>query len=273
MFHNEKGFTLIEIMLSLTILAAICGITLQITSGAATSTVDARVQEKVSQDARKMMEMLTSDLRDAGFGVFLNDLGNVSVNEYFTAAFESNWSGSETVSDGINMCSLKMGAEITSDMPASSTELKVDRVDAFLPYQNGYALVYQNGEYQVLHLTRVQDDALHLQHRDDNTKWVIPAGSPVYRVDKIEWIPSGETVTRKVNGEVTHTFDHVRFLSFKYVLRDGSIVDSMTTTQAAQLLCVDVDLDVYRIGGRKQSWRTNQEFHVHLNQRVSPRNL
>lgn len=273
MFHDEKGFTLVEVMLSLTLLAVISVITLQIVSGATTSTVDAKVQEQVSGDARKLMEAITSDLRDAGFGVFLGDLSDVSQNKYFDTAFESAWSGSDTVSDGTRMCALKMGAEISSVMPASSSVLNVSSVDAFLPYENGYALVYQNGEFQILELSKVMVQPKKLQHNKDKTKWKIPQGSPVYRVDKIEWISNGETVTRVVNTQVTNTYTKVRLLSFKYVLRDGTIVDSMTSAQAAQLMCVDVELDVYRIGGRKQQWRSNQEFHVRLNQRVSPRNL
>lgn len=275
MFHNERGFTLIEIMLSLTILAVISVITLQIASGATTSTVEAKVQEQVNDDARKLMEAITSDLRDAGFGVFLNDLSNVSVNKYFANAFESNWSGDEDVSDGVRVCALKLGTEIRSDMPADSAELKVGNVDAFLPYTNGYALVYQNGEFQVLEISKIQDVSKMIQHNKDKTKWKIPQGSPVYRVDKIEWKANGETVTRVVNDQVTNTYTNVRLLSFKYVLRDGSPpIDSMTETQAAQLMCVDVELDVYRIGGKKhKGWLNNQEFHVRLNQRVSPRNL
>lgn len=278
MLRNEKGFTLIEIMLSLTILAVVATITLQIVSNSATQTAEAKVHEQATVNARKMMELLTSDLRDAGFGVFLNDLSNVSVNSYFDTAFESIWSGDEKVSDGTRICALKMGTEISSVMPASSSVLNVKSVDAFLPYENGYALVYQNGEFQILHISKILETSVKIQHNQDKTKWRIPAGSPVYRVDKIEWIPSGETVTRKVNGFVTHTFNNVRLLSFQYILRDGTVVDSLTSLQAANLMCVDVELDMYLIGGRGPVYMKTHnpedlKHHVILRQRVSPRNL
>jgi len=273
--RDDHGFTLVEILLAVAILSIAGVIVVRAVSNAVSSSSLTKVMQEATEDARKLMETITTDLRDAGFGVFLGDLSDVSENEYFKYAFESKKGATATHSDGIILRALKMGATIRSNMPASSSELKVDNVDAFLPYQNGFALVYQNGEFQVLKISKVQENALMIQHNKDKTKWQIPEGSPVFRVDQIEWIPEGETVSRVVNisdtdpeGIKTHEFSNVRLLKFSYVLQDGTIKDSLEGNDAANLMCVNVYLDVYRIGGRE-----GKEYHVQLEQTVAPRNL
>jgi len=273
---NEHGFTLVEILLAVAILSIAGVIALRAVSNATTSSAITKVMQETTEDARRLMELISTDLRESGFGVFLGDLSDVSVNTYFTYAFESNKGATAAKSDGIKLRALKMGATIRSNMPASSSELKVDDVDAFLPYENGYALVYQNGEFQVLRISKVQGSALMIQHNKDKTKWQIPEGSPVFRVDQIEWIPKeDEKLWRVVNisdsdpeGIKTHQFSNVRLLKFSYVLRDGTVKDSLEGNDALNLLCINVFLDVYRIGGRE-----GKEYHVHLEQTVAPRNL
>lgn len=292
--RDQRGFTLVEIMLAVVILATAGGLALQALTSANTSFMESKVRQQVNEDARKMMEVITKDIREAGFGAVLNDLGNVSANPYFESAFDDIWSGTDGVSDGIILRGVKLGTEISSEMPPSSSELKVKNVDAFQPYSFGYALVYQNGEFQILHLTKVQDSAKHLQHNKDKTKFKIPVGAPVYRLDEIKWQCSDPvadpnddskktvTVTRRVNaffgyiGDLTHTFTNVRSLNFNYVLTDGSVVSEIISDpgnsnyNANKLMCVEVNLVVFRMGGRNEKYRS---FEVRLSQRVAPRNL
>ena len=273
--QNEHGFTLVEVLLAGAILAIAGTIALQVVSNAVTSSSITKVMQETTEDARNLMQVVTNDLREAGFGVFLGDLSNVSVNTYFEHAFESKNGTTETASDGIIVRALKMGGSIRSDMPPSSSELKVDDVEAFLPYDDGYAIVYQNGEFQVLQISKVQDSALMIQHNKDKTKWLIPAGSPVFRVDQIEWLPEeGDRVKRIVNksdlttGKTTHEFSNVTLLKFTYVMRDGTVKDSLDGNDALNLMCINVFIDVYRVGGRE-----GKKYHAQLEQTVAPRNL
>jgi len=273
--QNEYGFTLVEVLLAGAILAIAGTIALQVVSNAVTSSSITKVMQETTEDARNLMQVVTNDLREAGFGVFLGDLSNVSVNTYFEHAFESKNGATETASDGITVRALKMGGSIRSDMPPSSSELKVDDVEAFLPYDDGYAIVYQNGEFQVLQISKVQDSALMIQHNKDKTKWLIPAGSPVFRVDQIEWVANGEEIRRVVNktdlaleGITTHTFSNVTLLKFTYVMRDGTVKDSLDGNDALNLMCINVFIDVYRVGGRE-----GKKYHAQLEQTVAPRNL
>lgn len=273
---SERGFTLVEILLALVILATAGAIALNSLVTANTSVLEQKVRAQVNEDARNLMEQLTQDIRDAGFGAILNSLGDVSANAYFLSAFDDIYSGSETASDGIILRAIKMGAEIDSEMPADSAILKVDKVDAFLPYNDSYALVYQNGEFQVLQISKVMVQPSMIQHNKDKVKWRIPSGSPVYRLDEIQWSANGETVERRVNvmatstGTLTHTFPNVRSLKIKYVLQDGSMVNVLDSSNYGKLMCIDVTLDIYRWGGRGDDRR---EFHVNISQRVAPRNL
>jgi len=274
--REERGFTLVEILLAVAILSIAGVIVVQAVSNAVTSSSIQKVMQETTEDARKLMQVISNDLRESGFGVFLGDLSDVSANDYFKYAFESNQGATPTMSDGIELRALKMGGSIRANMPASSSELKVDDVEAFLPYENGFAIVYQNGEFQVLQISKVQENALMIQHNKDKTKWQIPAGSPVFRVDQIEWIPkSDEKLWRVVNisesdpdGIKTNEFLNVRLLKFSYVLRDGTVKDLLEGDDALQLMCINVYLDVYRIGGRE-----GKEYHVQLEQTVAPRNL
>ena len=273
--QEDHGFTLVEVLLAGAILAIAGTIALQVVSNAVTSSSITKVMQETTEDARNLMQVVTNDLREAGFGVFLGDLSNVSVNTYFEHAFESKNGATETASDGITVRALKMGGSIRSDMPPSSSELKVDDVEAFLPYDDGYAIVYQNGEFQVLQISKVQDSALMIQHNKDKTKWLIPAGSPVFRVDQIEWVANGEEIRRVVNktdlaleGITTHTFSNVTLLKFTYVMRDGTVKDSLDGNDALNLMCINVFIDVYRVGGRE-----GKKYHAQLEQTVAPRNL
>ncbi|HAW71915.1 MAG TPA: hypothetical protein DHD79_07600 [Firmicutes bacterium] len=273
--QDDHGFTLVEVLLAGAILAIAGTIALQVVSNAVTSSSITKVMQETTEDARNLMQVVTNDLREAGFGVFLGDLSNVSVNTYFEHAFESKNGATETASDGITVRALKMGGSIRSDMPPSSSELKVDDVEAFLPYDDGYAIVYQNGEFQVLQISKVQDSALMIQHNKDKTKWLIPAGSPVFRVDQIEWLPEeGDRVKRIVNksdlttGKTTHEFSNVTLLKFTYVMRDGTVKDSLDGNDALNLMCINVFIDVYRVGGRE-----GKKYHAQLEQTVAPRNL
>jgi hypothetical protein len=74
---------------------------------------------------------------------------------------------------------------ISTDMPTPSAELKVDPQpgcpsgDDLCGFKTGMRVLIMNpsGDYDIFTITNVQDDALHLQHRDDKFTTAYPAGS------------------------------------------------------------------------------------------------
>ncbi|HET9327220.1 MAG TPA: SdrD B-like domain-containing protein [Candidatus Eisenbacteria bacterium] len=67
--HAPRGFTLIELMITLTVLAAVMVILLVMMRAAQSSKVSTSNQIEASQAARVALDMLTRDLRSAGYGV------------------------------------------------------------------------------------------------------------------------------------------------------------------------------------------------------------
>lgn len=277
---DERGFTLLEIILALAIMGTVGAIALRTVIDANTSFSETKVQQQVNEDARRMMRVLTADLRSAGFGVALNGLGNAGSTNAFDNAFESDYSA--TGSDGIILRSLAVGSELSDyakDTPTSNSSiLKVKSVDAFQDFEDGFVLLYKDGEFRVLQIKKIIGNPNYLQH-EGKLGFSLPPGSPVYRVDQIQWDAVGERVTRNINlslgivGKQTHAFDRVESLKFKYIMKDGTSWTSLSQTDGAannplNLMCVEVNLAVYRIGGRE-----GRKFRAELVQRVAPRNL
>lgn len=283
---NEKGFTLLEIILALAILGTAGAIALRAMIDVNTSFSETKVRQQVNEDARRIMKLITTDLRNAGFGVALNDLGNATseAESIFSNAFESDYGGTDG-NDGIVLRALIVGTELSECAPDGQVEnsqiLKVKSVKEFMGCEDGFVLIYRDGEYKILQIKQVKDQPNQLQHYG-KIGWNLPPESPIYRVDQVEWrVKDGEpeTITRSINatlgvvGKQTHEFKNVRRLKFKYIMKDGSTHVTLSNTKGAannpvNLMCIEVTLDVYRTGGRD-----GREFHTELVHRVAPRNL
>jgi type IV pilus assembly protein PilW len=140
--HNDKGFTLVELMVALTAALLLVGGTMFVAQYA---TQSYRAQERVSdaqQNLRSAMDMLVRDVRMAGYDPMASNTGRNAGLNLLTAlptelrfTLDRNNSGFVDVSSQEDITYLLQGNEIRRftdrNTPQESNELFIDGVTAF----------------------------------------------------------------------------------------------------------------------------------------------
>jgi hypothetical protein len=183
--HNERGFTVVEMLVSMAIMVGITGVIFSLVNP---SHGAYRTQPEVSdmqQRLRVSTQSLSNDLLMAGAGSPAGGLLTGSLMNYFAAVqpYRMGQIGSDADlgifyrEDAISMFFVPVGSPQTSletAMPQTSSELKVNPEPSCattgLPlgckFKDGMRVIIfdETGAYDDMTLTQVQDAALHLQH-------------------------------------------------------------------------------------------------------------
>jgi hypothetical protein len=183
--HNERGFTVVEMLVSMAIMVGITGVIFQLVNPAHGAY---RTQPEVSdmqQRLRVSTTSLTNDLVMAGAGSPAGGLLTGSLMNYFAAV--QPYRMGQLLSDpdagvfyrdnAITMYFVPVGSPQTSvldPMPQTSSELKVNAEPSCAgtseplgcKFKEGMRVIIfdETGAYDDMTLTEVQDSALHLQH-------------------------------------------------------------------------------------------------------------
>jgi type IV pilus assembly protein PilW len=141
-YHNDKGFTLVELMVALTAALLLVGGTMFVAQYA---TQSYRAQERISdaqQNLRSAMDMMVRDIRMAGYDPMSSSVGRNPGINLLTAqpnelrfTLDRNNSGLVDVSSQEDITYLLQGNEIRRftdrNTPQQSNELFIDGVTAF----------------------------------------------------------------------------------------------------------------------------------------------
>jgi hypothetical protein len=189
----ERGFSIIEMLIATAIMMAVTGATFGLMNPAQGMFVAQPEVSDMQQRLRVAVDTLKKDLLMAGGGTYsgnnkLGSLGqyvatilpdregNVSPDPPGTFKCTTTYCGSLGASDAITLMYVpptSAQTTIRDAMPAQSAELKVDAQagcpsgDALCGFKEGMQVMIfdDSGTSDIFSITRVQDAALHLQHR------------------------------------------------------------------------------------------------------------
>ena len=195
--RSERGFSLVELLVACAIMLTVTGAVFSLMNPAQGTY---RTQPEVSdlqQRLRVGVDTLTKDLVMAGAGSYsgggagalynyfapvmpyrIAPVNDPSIGVFFRAA-----AGAADASDTISMMYVPptpSQTTIREDMPQPSSELKVDiqancppkKSEQLCGFKKGMrAIIFDSsGSWDPLTITEVQDEALHLQHKDPLSK-------------------------------------------------------------------------------------------------------
>jgi prepilin-type N-terminal cleavage/methylation domain-containing protein len=187
---NERGYTLVELLVSMAIMMVVTGAIFQLVNpGQATSQTQPEVQDQ-QQRMRVASDALFKDLVMAGAGPYQGSLTGSLLN-YFApilprkTGYSSPDPSDQAYADRITITYVPntyTQTSLSATMPIDSEELKAD----FDPSQPGCpadgacgfstgdeVLIFdQSGNFDAFTVTLVQDSANHLQHRGQNLSHV-----------------------------------------------------------------------------------------------------
>jgi type II secretory pathway pseudopilin PulG len=233
--RSEAGFSLLETMVSTAILVVIMG---GIFSYLNPSQGTYRAQPEVSdmqQRLRVAVDALQRDLVMAGAGTYSGS-GVGALGNFFSPLLPHSVGtlvpGSPDEPDPTAITIMYVPptsaqTTIRTDMPNESAELKVEAQsgcpvdDPLCGFEEGMrVIIFSNeGAYDVFTITNVQDDALHLQHRDDKFTTTYSAGSYITAVEShTYYLNANENRLYHYDGYQTNLpmVDNVVGLRFEY---------------------------------------------------------
>ena len=205
---RSQGFTLIEMMVSMAIMTVVvAGVFSLLNPSQGTYQAQPEVSD-MQQRLRVAADSINKDLMMAGAGMYSGNMIG-TLDAYFSpllphrvgtivsdpaGSFRANPQCPLTCSSAITIMyvpTTTAQTTIRTDMPQPSSELKVSdqagcpEGDPLCGFKEGMQVLIMNpsGAYDIFTITNVQDDALHLQHRDDKFTTAYPAGSWITQIE------------------------------------------------------------------------------------------
>jgi prepilin-type N-terminal cleavage/methylation domain-containing protein len=200
---GDRGFTLVEMLVSMAIMMVVTASVFTLlnpTHGTFQAQPEA---SDMQQRLRVASDTLNKDLMMAGAGMYSGAMVG-TLDAYFSpllphrvgtiasdpaGTFRANPQCPLTCASAVTIMyvpTTTAQTSISNDMPTPSAELKVTKQagcpvgDDLCGFKEGMRVLIMNpfnGAYDVFTITNVQDNALHLQHRDDKFTVAYPAGS------------------------------------------------------------------------------------------------
>jgi prepilin-type N-terminal cleavage/methylation domain-containing protein len=242
---RHGGFTLIEMMVSMAIMTVIiAGVFSLLNPAHGTYQAQPEVSD-MQQRLRVAADSIHKDLVMAGAGMYSGNMIG-TLDAYFSpllphrvgtiapdpaGTFRANPQCPLTCASAVTIMyvpTTTAQTTIRTDMPQPSSEVKVNaqagcpEADPLCGFKEGMQVLIMNpsGAYDIFTVTNAQDDALHLQHRDDKFTTAYPAGS---------WITQIESHTYYLEDNGTDTFRLRHYDGYK---TDLPIVDNVVDFRA-----------------------------------------
>jgi prepilin-type N-terminal cleavage/methylation domain-containing protein len=236
--RGERGFTLIELLVSTTVMLLVTGAIFSlIDPGQATYRAQPEVSD-MQQRLRVGQNAMYSDLVMSGAGTY-SGMAVGTLLGYFSPIlpYRAGTIGNDSLSgvvyrpDAITVMFVPQTAAQTTirePMPRPSAEVKVmwqpgcPESDMLCGFEIGQRVVIfdDTGAYDPFTVTQVQEDALHLQHRDDDFSKSYQMGAVISQV---------ESHTYYLNTNVaTNTFQLMHYDGY---MRDEPLVDNVVALQ------------------------------------------
>jgi prepilin-type N-terminal cleavage/methylation domain-containing protein len=218
--RDERGFTLIEMVVATGVMLVITA-TIFSMLNPSYGTFQAQPEAAdMQQRMRVVADRVQKDLMMAGSGMYTGRMSG-TLDAYFSpllphkvgtispdpaGTFHSNPQCPTTCSEALTIMYVPTTMAQTTlrdGMPQPSAELKVN-VEAGCPSDNqlcGFKqgmrvlIMNQAGDYDIFTVTNTQDNALHLQHRDDKFTTTYPAGSWITEVMSATYYLQDDGVT------------------------------------------------------------------------------
>ncbi len=198
---RSGGFTLIEMMVSMAILTVVvAGVFSLLNPSHGTFQAQPEVSD-MQQRLRVAADSINKDLVMAGAGMYSGNMVG-TLDAYFSpllphrvgtiaadpaGTFRANPQCPLTCASAVTIMyvpTTTAQTTISNDMPQPSSEIKVNdqagcpEGDDLCGFEEGMRVLIMNpsGNYDIFTITNVQDDAIHLQHRDDKFTTAYPRG-------------------------------------------------------------------------------------------------
>lgn len=194
----EAGFSLLEMLISTAILVVVTGSIFSLLNPAEGTY---RAQPEVSdmqQRLRVAVESVQRDILMAGAGTYQGAINGALLNYFSPILPHSVGTLVPGSPDNPNPQAITImyvpptnsQTTIRTDMPNESAELKVDAQpgcpenNVLCGFEEGMrTLIFDpSGAYDIFTITQVQDDALHLQHRDDKFTTTYETGAYITQI-------------------------------------------------------------------------------------------
>jgi prepilin-type N-terminal cleavage/methylation domain-containing protein len=201
---GQRGFSLIEMLVATAILLIVTGGVFSLLNPAQGSFQAQPEAADMQQRLRVAADTIQKDLVMAGAGTYTGNLVGALDNFFapilphrvgtitpdLPGTFRANPMCPNTCASAITIMyvpTTTAQTTIRSDMPNESAELKVEAQpgcpvgDPLCGFEEGMrVLIFDSwGAYDVFTVTNVQDDALHLQHRDDKFTTTYEVGASI----------------------------------------------------------------------------------------------
>jgi prepilin-type N-terminal cleavage/methylation domain-containing protein len=204
---RDRGFTLIEMMVSMAVMTIVmAGVFSLLNPAHGTFQAEPEVSD-MQQRLRVAADGIQKDLIMAGAGMYSGSMVG-TLDAYFSpllphrvgtiaadpaGSFRANPQCPLTCASAVTIMyvpTTTAQTTISTDMPQPSSELKVTAQagcpenDQLCGFKEGMRVLIMNptGAYDIFTITNVQDDAIHLQHRDDKFTTAYPAGSWITQI-------------------------------------------------------------------------------------------
>jgi prepilin-type N-terminal cleavage/methylation domain-containing protein len=212
---RQDGFSLIEMLVSTTVMLTVtAGIFSLMNPSQGTFQAQPEVSD-MQQRLRVSADSLSKDLAMAGGGAYSGIRQSGSLGYFFApilpyrkGRLNEDPPGSFTTDTITIMYVPPTMAQTTirDEMPPNSSELKVnaapgcppDKHDALCGFEEGMSLLIydETGAYDTFDVTRVQDEALHLQHKGSDLNKRYAQGSKVVQVAHHTYYLRSDDVTQ-----------------------------------------------------------------------------
>lgn len=232
--HDERGFSLIEMLVSTTVLLLVTGAVFSLVSPSSNTYKAQPEVADLQQRMRIAQNALQKDLILAGAGTY-SGIAVGTLLGYFSpiVPYRMGTLGNDPTAgivfrpDTITIMYVPQTAAQTTireRMPQPSAEVKVQwepgcpASDMLCGFEQGMRVVIfdETGAYDPFTITQVQEDALHLQHRDDNFSKAYELGAVISQVQQ-------HTYYLRTN-EGTRTYQLMHYDGY---MRDEALVDDV----------------------------------------------
>jgi prepilin-type N-terminal cleavage/methylation domain-containing protein len=207
--RSERGFTLIEMAMATAIMLVITATIFSMLNPSYGAFQAQPETADMQQRLRVVADTVQKDLMMAGAGMYSGQMVG-TLDAYFSpllphkvgtvspdpaGTFHSNPNCPETCTEAVTIMyvpTTTAQTTLSQDMPTPSSELKVnpepgcpnDPSEQLCGFKEGMRVLIMSpdGDYDIFTITNVQDNAGHIQHRDDKFTTQFPAGSWITEV-------------------------------------------------------------------------------------------
>jgi prepilin-type N-terminal cleavage/methylation domain-containing protein len=279
----QRGFTLVELMVTMVILALVGYFIYTVFIAQHDSYMTQQDVSETQQDVRVSLDMLTRDLQSAGFGVPSGQNGIITATG---STIQFQVAQSYQVSSGVTPF-------LASDPDLATNTITVNRLDTTPPIIVGSTINIMSM------FDRTQIGAYTVQTVNGGTKQLtLNAGAPPVNAHQGDLIVGDlYTISYSLNGDVLQRTtcvsancgpttsteslaDHIQNIQFGYTLADGTVINPPAIPAAADLknirmiqvtLTSRTEHDVSKFGGtaRIRSLSTDVKLKNGVDNRVS----